>query len=81
MDDHRTADTITKLGESVRVVPAGAVLAGLEPVGAGVARGKGTLSDTGNTVLVVGALLNDTVPMDLNSQLVVKGEVEEGLLR
>jgi hypothetical protein len=65
VNDHRTADTITKLAESVGVVPTGAVLAGLEAVGAGVARGDSTLSDTWNTVLIVGAVLDDTVPMNL----------------
>ena len=64
VDDHGSSDTITVLGENVRVVPAGSVLVGLERVCTGLARGNSAFSDTWNTVLVVGTNLGDTVPMD-----------------
>lgn len=60
MDDHGTADTVTVLGQRVRVIPASAVLVELHGVGAGRARSNTTLGDTWHAVLVVGGLLSQT---------------------
>ena len=64
MDDHRSANTITVLTVHVGVVPASTILVGLEGVCTGLARSHSTFRDTWNTVLVVGTLLEDTMPMN-----------------
>jgi hypothetical protein len=67
VDDHGTSDTVTVLSEHVRVVPASSILAGLEGVGTSLTGSDSALSDTWNTVLIVGTLMDHTVPMDGSS--------------
>ena len=68
MNDHGSTDTVTKLGQDVRVIPASSVLVERERVDTSVTWSNGAFTDTWDTVLVVPAtLLVDTVPMDRGS--------------
>lgn len=60
MNEHRATDTVSILGEGVRVIPTSAKLLEVHGVGTGAAWCDGTLGDTGNTILVVCSLLEDT---------------------
>jgi hypothetical protein len=60
MNDHRASDTISVLGEGVRVIPTSAELLEQKGIGTRGARCDGTFGDTGYTILVVGSLLSDS---------------------
>lgn len=60
MNDHRASDTISVLGEGVRVIPTSTELLEEHGISTGGARCDGTFGDTGYTILVVGSLLSDS---------------------
>jgi hypothetical protein len=67
VDDHRATDTITELRQGVGVIPTATVLAHAEGVSASITWSESAFCNAWNTVLIVGAMLEDTVPMDLCS--------------
>ncbi len=64
MNNDGASDTATILRQGVGVVPTSSVGRSKPLVGTLAKRRNGTFRHTGNTVLVVGAVLSDTVPMD-----------------
>lgn len=60
VDNDGPSNTVTVLRYGVRVIPRCSVLRQLHRVGTRKARRDGALSNTGHSVLVIGALLGDT---------------------
>jgi hypothetical protein len=72
-------NTIRELGNEMAVIPGGTVRAGNPLVDTGITWGQAALGNTWNTVLIVGADLTDTVPVDgggIVSQSVVNGNLD-----
>jgi len=64
VDDDGASDTTSILSQGVRVIPTSSISRGVPNVGSGRSWCDSTLSNTGNTILVVRANLSDTMPMD-----------------
>lgn len=64
VDNDRTTNTSTVLRQQMAVVPSGTI-GGCNPcVGSALTRSDTTFGDTWNTILVVGAVLQDTMPVN-----------------
>lgn len=64
VNDDRSSDATTILGKSVGVIPTSSIGRCVELVGSACTWSDSTLSDTRNTILIVGAVLSNTVPVD-----------------
>ena len=69
IDYDATKDTFPRLQSKVGVVPGGSVLYGLPCVRYGIFGSRGTLSDRNDTILVIGVVLADTVPVNTGTVL------------
>jgi hypothetical protein len=65
VDDHWSPDTVTELCQGVRVIPSATVLAHAEGVRASVTWSESALCNARYTILIVSAVLVDTVPVNL----------------
>lgn len=80
MNNDGSSNTTAILSQGVRVIPSGAVGRRMPLVDSGSAWRNAALSDTWNTVLIVGAILSDTVPMDgcgIIRQCVEHGDLDD----
>ena len=78
LDDKWALNTIRELGNEMAVIPGGAVGAGNPLVDTGITWCQTALSNTWNTILIVGIELTNTMPVD-GGRIVSQGVVNRDL--